>query len=130
MNGKLLAVVLTLSLCLSGCGAMMNKPINHPGAADKVDDIAYSALLVYHDAIESTKADLTAGTLPEAAKPALNKFIDAYNTLDVATTAYHKAAVDHTGSPDLLSKVSDAEAAAAAAFAELVKIYPRAGVKK
>jgi len=129
MNGKLLAAVLALSLCMPGC-AILNKPINHPGAVDKIDDIAYGALLIYHDSIETTKKDLADGTFPAADKPVLNKFIDAYNALDAATTAYHKAALDHTGTSDLLSKISDAEAAAAAAFAELVKIYPKAGVKK
>jgi hypothetical protein len=127
----LLSTVLALSLMFSGCSAMkMNAPIQHPGAVDKIDDNAYTALLVYDDAIKSAKGDLTAGTLPDAVKPVLNKFIDGYNVLQAATTAYHNAALAGPVPADVLQKVSDAEAAAAAAFAELVKIYPKAGAKK
>lgn len=115
-----------IAFCLTGCAA---RPI-HPGSVDKTDSAAFDVLLVYHDGIESAKADLAAGTLPDTVKPVLNKAIDGYNVLRQATDAYHSAALAGQQTPDLLQKLLDAESAAAAGYAELVKIYPKAGTKK
>src|SRR5262245_39352821 len=120
---KLLSLVLCVTLGIGGCAA---RPI-HPGAADKTDSAAFDILLVYDDAIKSAKADLAAGTLPDAVKPVLNKFIDGYNVLRKATDAYHTAALNGQQPADALQKLLDAESAAAAGYAELVKIYPKAG---
>jgi hypothetical protein len=128
MKGK--ALVLLLAAVLSSGGCSQIHIAQHPGSIDDADNTAYNALLLYDDAIKSTKADLASGVLPATAKPVVNKFIDAYNVLQAATTAYHNQGVANPNAQDLLGKLSDAEAAAAAAFAELVKINPKVGVKK
>lgn len=120
------SLILVVSLAFGGCAA---RPI-HPGSADKFDSASYDLLLVYDDGIKSAKTDLAAGTLPETTKPILNKFIDVYNTLDAATRAYHTAALSGNVPSDLLQKMADAEAAAAAGWVEFVKAYPKAGAKQ
>lgn len=115
-----------LTMALSGCP---KNPI-HPGAANQFDSQAYDVVLLYHDAIETTKADLTAGTFPVSGKPILNKFIDAYNVLDAAYKAYHKAAQAGTSTAAQIQAVQDAEAQAVAAFSDLLKIHPKLGALK
>jgi hypothetical protein len=120
-------LIFTLALAsIAGCA---KNPI-HPGAANQFDSNAYDVVLLYHDSIDSTKADLTAGTLPDAVKPVFNKFIDAYNVLDAAYKAYHAAAIGGTATADQLNALTQAEATAAASFADLIKIYPKAGTAK
>jgi hypothetical protein len=79
-------------------------------------------VLSYHDAIESAKADYASGAFPAASKDILNKFIDAYNVLQGAYVTYHTSAGPN---PDQTA-ISAAIAGAAAAFADLVKAYPKA----
>jgi len=117
--------VLALAVMLSGCAA---RPI-HPGAANKLDSNAYDATLLYHDAIESAKADVAAGSFPANAKPILNRLIDAYNVLDGAYKTYHAAALNGTDTAAMQQAVSDGISQAAAAFADLVKAYPKAVTK-
>lgn len=122
---KRLVLALGLAVLIAGCAA---RPI-HPGAANKLDSNAYDAVLLYHDAIESAKADVTAGSFPANAKPVLNKLIDAYNVLDGAYLTYHAAAAKGTDTAAMQQAVSDGISQAAAAFAELVKSYPKAVTK-
>jgi len=125
MPHRIFAVLTILCLLSGGC---LKAPI-HPGAVDKIDSLAYDANLLYDSAIKDAKADLAAGTLPQTVIPFLNKMIAAYDVLNAATKAYHAAGVPG-GTPDMLAKLNEAEAAAAAAFAEFVKVYPKAGTKK
>ena len=115
-------------VCMIGSAGCLKAPI-HPGAVDKIDSLAYDANLVYDSGIKDAKADLDAGKLPQTVIPFLNKMIAAYDVLNAATKAYHATGVAG-GTADTLSKLNEAEAAAAAAWVEFVKVYPKASLKK
>jgi hypothetical protein len=117
---SLLLPLLLLSLLSAGC----KKYQAHPGSLNTFDSKVYDALVIYHDAIESAKADYKASppVFPESAVPILNKFIDAYNVLQGAWVTYHSSAGPN---PDQTA-VQSALNSAIAAFADLVKVYPKA----
>lgn len=128
---KQLCCVLLLGVCIGFCAEMTGcaaRPI-HPGAANQFDSQSYDVVLLYDTAIKTAKADVAAGTFPDSGKPILNDFIDAYNVLDGAYKVYHAAALGGTSTAAQLQAVTDAQAKAAASFANLVKVFPKAAKK-
>lgn len=123
---KRLLAVCAVAVMLSGCAA---RPM-HPGSVDRFDDMSYDTLLVWESVIKDAKADLAAGIFPDTAKPALNHFIDAYNTYNKTVRAYHSAAQAGKATPIMVQEMGFGEAGASEAFAQLVKVYPKAGTKK
>jgi len=95
---QLTSGLLIFTLLLSGCAARI-----HPGAANSFDSTTYDTLIVTHNVIESTKADLAAGkftgTLAVNVKMALNRLIQAYDVADTGYLAYHAAAAAGNATP-------------------------------
>jgi type IV pilus biogenesis protein CpaD/CtpE len=98
MNHTLTKYLIIASLLLAGCAARI-----HPGAANSFDSTTYDTLIVTHNVIESTKADLAAGkftgTLAANVKTALNALIEAYDVADQAYLTYHSAAAAGNATP-------------------------------
>ena len=88
----LFLVLLTLPLGTVGCAKKATAPV--PGAINTFDSTTYRALMDAQAAINSFKADVTSGKLPEtpAIKTALNQVISDYNAADQLYQAYHASA--------------------------------------
>lgn len=112
---KPVVVAALLFLLALGCS---HSYVVHPGSINTFDSQTYDTLIVYHDAIESAKADLTSGQFPVAAKPVLNRFIEAYNTLQGVWTVYHTSG---SANPDATA-VTAALTQAAVAFTDLIGV--------
>lgn len=110
---KKLFVTLLLAVTLVSC---TKTPIQRhpatttdPGSTTAIDADAYDALIVAHDAIESTKNDLTAGKYPPATASVittvLRSVIDFYNSTDNAYRAYHADQTNNGLANALISQV-------------------------
>jgi hypothetical protein len=115
---RILAICV-LAIALTGCAAHKN----HPGAANAFDSDSYDTLLVTDTVIQSTKADLTAGTVPAAisaqVKTALNVLIEAYDIADASYIVYHTAAVAGTATAAQQAAVTNSLSAVTTAAAQL-----------
>jgi hypothetical protein len=80
-------IVLPLILLLTACAAMQL----HPGSVNKADSSAYDVLLIAQAVIDQSRAEVTAGTLPENLKPGLMKLIDSYNVARMSWLTYRNA---------------------------------------
>jgi hypothetical protein len=103
---KLLPLVLALSML--GCAASQI----HPGAVNGFDSHTYDALVVVQSVIDTTKADLAAGsfnaTLTPKVKAALNDLITAYNLAEDLYVQYHNAAIAGKATTAQATTVSNA----------------------
>ena len=115
MKHRKLVPAVFLLLVLAACTKTYTV---HPGSISVFDSQTYDTLLIYHDAIESAKADLTSGQFPVSAKPVLNKFIQAYNVVQGAWVVYHQSANPNADT----SALSAALTQAALAFTDLVGV--------
>jgi hypothetical protein len=131
------AVLALILIPLCGCAAR----VQHPGTANAFDSGTYDTLLVTRSVIETTKSDLAAGAFPASisanVKSALNRLIDAYNTLETfycgqpitpaggsgaqqcASTSYHSAAMTGTATPTQQSQITTATNQVSSATAAL-----------
>lgn len=108
---KKLCVLLSLVL-MAGCQKTVTV---HPGAISNFDSYAYDILLVEQDAINTARAEFTAGQLPAAARDPLNAAIDQYNAAQTVWQSYHA-----TGQGQ--SALQNALTALVAAVGELQKL--------
>jgi hypothetical protein len=112
-----LALIGVLSLTLFGCAAKSattaaNLP---PGALNAFDAQTYVDLMGTQAVINSLKADLAAGTIPAAAKSALNTAIASYNIAETAWQAYHATGVNQPAAQAAVTKAKNDTATALAA---------------
>lgn len=109
------ALTLVLCLTLAGCAA---RPI-HPGAANRFDSTTYDTLVTSKSVIDTTKTDLANNAFPAAVaanvKTAVNGLVVAYNTLDTAYQAYHKAALSGSATQAQTDAVNSASASVVSA---------------
>jgi len=82
INAAVLAILLFTSCAM---------PRLHPGAVSKLDSQVYDTLLIAQAVIDQARIELTAGTLPEALKPALMRLIDSYNVARTSWLTYRNA---------------------------------------
>jgi hypothetical protein len=88
---KYLAILL---LCLTMACHKTAPAAPVPGAINTFDSTMYRALMDSQAAINSLKADISSGKLPEtpAIKSAMNQVIQDYNSADALWQVYHSSA--------------------------------------
>lgn len=82
----LLAAPLVAALLTLAC-ASKNVQV-HPGAVSTLDSQAYDTLLIAQEVITQAQASYRARSLPEAAKPVINRAVDSYNIARAAWLEY------------------------------------------
>ncbi len=87
MRQRQQVIVLMIALLLTSCAAVQL----HPGAVNKADSSAYDVLLIAQAVVDQSRAEVTAGTLPENLKPSLMKLIDSYNVARMSWLTYRNA---------------------------------------
>ena len=114
-----LVLVVGLSFGTVACGKVVIP--NHPGAVNPVDNALYDGILTMRSTIVSAQAQFT--NVPSVLT-AINTVIPAFNKLELAYQAYHKALVAGTANPATLTDLQTQLAAISSALASVLKTAP------
>lgn len=112
-----LLVLMTLVVASTGCAHKAVAP-SHPNQVDALDGHAFDVLVAAQAVLAETKAQVSAGSLPQTVTPVVNKAGEAYNVALGAWLAYRA----NPGTGDYDAKLNSALAAVAAAIGELQRV--------